>query len=295
MSVDGLGSTPCLYGPTLRQRQVLAPVLRANLVSCVSVDGATVFEDEDDFDSRGWVDLRSLLSSASGVHTIEVISISLPLAPPPTMTFRQTAAPSGASSLTLSLTGCACFFDPTRFDCACCDAGACQCASESSKCVVCEPSQARLPPVESATYSYTYPKGAPPGWGGPDLWYDDPQLSILNDGDVPSVISTSNSIEWTSASYEHDYEPLLDLGEFRWVRSVSVSYIVALDWNKQARYCDCVGSHSLSLATRPGGKHCGVPELCGHERAREKRDHADRKPKLTSHRPRVRRRLTTFW
>ena len=214
--------------------QVLAPVLQANLVSCLSVDGTTVFEDDDDFGSRGWVDLRSLLSSDSGGHTIELISISLPSAAPPTITLRQTAAPL-ASSLTLSLTGCACFFDPTRLDCACCDAGACQCASESSKCVVCEPSQTPLPPVESATYSYTYPTGAPAGWGGPDAWYDDPNLSILNDGDVPSSISTSNSIEWTPAGYAHDYEPLLDLGESRWVRSVSVSYIVALDWNKQVR------------------------------------------------------------
>lgn len=59
--------------------------------------------------------------------------------------------------------------------------------------------------------------------------------SILNDGDRPSAITTSNSIEWTSAGYSHDYEPLIDLGAFRWVRSIRISYIVALDWNKEVR------------------------------------------------------------
>ena len=181
-------------------------------MSCLVVDGVAISEGEEGaFEGRGWLDLQApacpiidrhtwrrliatrrsvpyspclpwlglqdALSSSSGIHTIEVIAVSLGGAPPPTLTLRTSNQPA-VGGLTVSPSGCACHFDPRRLDCACCSPGACQCAfGLHSKCVRCEPSQPVQPPVESVAYTYTYPNGSPRGWGGGDAWFDDLQLS----------------------------------------------------------------------------------------------------------------------
>jgi hypothetical protein len=101
--------------------------------------------------------------------------------------------------------------------------------------------------LDQVPYTYTYPNGEPSGCCGG--FYDDPRHSILNDGDIPWWPSQSNSIEWsssaTSAALDHD--PLLDLGDLRWVWYVRVSYLVETSWGKYAPWSMTVrGGQSAS-------------------------------------------------
>uniref|UniRef100_A0A7S0J0T4 EGF-like domain-containing protein n=1 Tax=Calcidiscus leptoporus TaxID=127549 RepID=A0A7S0J0T4_9EUKA len=86
------------------------------------------------------------------------------------------------------------------------------------------------PPPGPLSYTYTYTTEPAGCCGG---YYDDPRHDILNNGDRPTSITTSNGVEWT-ASGTHDYKPVLDLGRVRRVAAIEVSYIVARSWGKFA-------------------------------------------------------------
>ena len=190
--------------------------------------------------------MSGLLEGTSGAHTVEVISVTSSVASPPTFSVRL-ATPS--SGLATSASGCMCHFDHSRFDCACCLPGGCQCGlGLHSKCFLCEPAQTVPPPLEGVPYTYWY-KNPPVGVGG---FYGDPDHTILNDGGIPSDATEANSIRvaWADASSWVDPEPMLDLGNFRWVRAVRVSYVVSTQLESFA---------PLNVSVRGGATSTSLP------------------------------------
>lgn len=98
-------------------------------------------------------------------------------------------------------------------------------------------------------FTYTYPYGAPPGCCGG--YYDDPDLSMLNDKAMPAAPSTAQGIEWGSSS---DFDPVLDLGGDYCVARVVLHYIVYTQWGKYApRQLTLKATSDLRLVNRTDG------------------------------------------
>ena len=88
-----------------------------------------------------------------------------------------------------------------------------------------------LPLVKSSEiipFDYSYPLGAPAGCC--NGYYDDPNLDILNNGDMPTWIGITNCIQWDAE--ENDFKPLLDLGTSFNVEKIEVSYIINVGMGK---------------------------------------------------------------
>ena len=88
-----------------------------------------------------------------------------------------------------------------------------------------------LPLVKSSEiipFDYSYPYGAPAGCC--NGYYDDPNLDILNNGDMPTWIGITNCIQWDAE--ENDFKPLLDLGTSFNVEKIEVSYIINVGMGK---------------------------------------------------------------
>ena len=76
-----------------------------------------------------------------------------------------------------------------------------------------------FPAMAKLSCTYSYPWGAPPGCcgSGDKRFYDDPDHTILTDGDVgghggpQQIITSTNAVEWTSQGYGYDHNPVFDL------------------------------------------------------------------------------------
>ena len=115
-------------------------------------------------------------------------------------------------------------------------------------------SAAASPPAVLITptlpFTYTYPWLIPQGCCSPqpDAYYDDPARDILNDGDIPNSISTTNSIEFTASM--NDYDPVFDFGQRVCISSFELSYIITRGWNKFAPQRVTFRGSAVAFASR---------------------------------------------
>ena len=110
-------------------------------------------------------------------------------------------------------------------------------------------------PLEAVQFTYVYEKHPSRG-----SYYIDPDLTVLNDGDVPSKITRTNFVDWSGEGSWGDHDPLLDLGEVRFVRKVRVSYIVVHAYSKTApRHI------TLRAGLTPNDLKNGYNQPCGYD------------------------------
>ena len=86
-----------------------------------------------------------------------------------------------------------------------------------------------------ASYTYSYPDGMPIGTVSHHRrFYDDPTMSILNDGITDTVVTDTNTVSSHDVNLGGFRPVLLDLGAETNVTLIDFSYIVKVNWTINA-------------------------------------------------------------